>query len=109
MTVLNNLMEATIMQIPLMIALTWKAASEKAAIYRAIDAIKDGHDKQIYLLDKTLSLLVQEFQSTRLSLEDKLSGQGRRFGSKFERVDKKLEDAIDFKIIICKLDELKDR
>ncbi|MTJ11844.1 hypothetical protein FJR11_04380 [Anabaena sp. UHCC 0187] len=109
MTTINNLMETVLMQVPLIIALTWKAATEKAAIYRAIDAVKDGHDKQLYLLDKNLSLLTQESQASRLSLEDKVSGQGKRFGSKFERIEKKVEDVIDFKIIVCRLEEMKDR
>jgi hypothetical protein len=54
-------------------------------------------------------LLIQESQTSRLSLEDKITGQGKRFGSKIERLEKRVDDTIDFKIIICKLDEIKDR
>jgi hypothetical protein len=103
---LKLLTEFALMQIPLIIGIIWKTAAEKSAIYRAIDAVKDGHDRQIGLLDKNLSLLTQESQISRLSLDEKITGQGKRFGSKFDRLEQKINETIDFKLIISKLENL---
>ncbi len=103
---MQNILEFAAMQIPLLIGVTWKTASEKAAIFRAIDSVKDSHDKQIALLERNLALLTQESQLGRGSLEEKVSGQGKRFGSKFERLERKVDDVIDYKVIIAKLDSI---
>jgi hypothetical protein len=103
---IDNITEIVVSQIPLIIGLVWKAAAEKAAIYRTIDFVKDSHDKQLSLLDKNLSLLTQESQSARLSLDEKLVGQGKRFGSKFERIERRVEDVLDYKVIISQLDKI---
>ncbi|MTJ56019.1 hypothetical protein FJR38_26900 [Anabaena sp. UHCC 0253] len=106
MSSLNNLMELAIAQLPLAIAFTWKAAGEKHALYKAIDNVKDSHDRLIAALDKNLSLLAQESQSSRNSLEEKVAGQGKRFGAKFERLERKVDDVIDYKVILDRLDNL---
>lgn len=104
----QNILDFAVMQIPLLIGLTWKTAAEKAAIFRAIDAVKDSHDRRLGLLEKSLALLTQESQLSRASLEEKVSGQGKRFGSKFERIEKKV-DVIDYKIILSKLDSISNK
>ena len=83
--------EYLLAQIPFFLGLTWKAASEKAAVVKSIEAVKTASERELSLLDKNLSLLALESQTSRSSLDEKISGQGRRFAGKFERIESSIE------------------
>jgi hypothetical protein len=102
----TSLLEAIIGQIPTLITAVWWAARQKSDLEKIIDSVKDNHDLQIRLLDKTVSLLTQEFQTFRSSFDEKLTGQGKRFGSKFERLEDRVNEVIEFKVLDKKIDFL---
>lgn len=93
------------MQLPSIIWLTWKAASEKASIYKEIDAVGDSLGKLLSSLDKRLDLHIQDSHAARESLTEKIQGQGKRFGAKFERLEDRVNDAICVQRIETKIDK----
>ncbi|MBD2571353.1 hypothetical protein [Anabaena lutea] len=92
---INDFMEIALMQLPSIIWLTWKAASEKAAIYKEIDAVGDSLGKLVNSLDKRLDLHIQDSHAARESLTEKIQGQGKRFGAKLDRIEAKLDKCVE--------------
>lgn len=103
------LLEFITTQVPLIIAAVWYIARQKALLEKMIDAVKDSQDKQIALLDKMLSLLTLDFHSFKSNTEEKITGQGKRFQSKIERIEDKILQTINLQNIEKKIDYLLDK
>lgn len=84
-------LEVIAMQIPIIIGFIWWAAGEKAKIYQAIDNVKDNLEGEFNQLDKRVDLHIQDSHHARDSLSERISGQGKRFGSKFNRIERYIE------------------
>lgn len=94
----EKILEIVIMQSPIAVGFIWWAAGEKAKVYITIDALKDNLKETINQIDKRLDLHIQDSHAARDSLTEKISGQGKRFGSKFERVERYIELLVKRKI-----------
>lgn len=94
----EEIVELIIMQIPVVIGFIWWAAGERAKVYVSIDSLKDGLKDLINQLDKRVDLHIQDSHSARDSLAEKITGQGKRFGAKLDRIERYIELLIKRKI-----------
>lgn len=94
----QSIVDFMLMQIPALICGIWWAANEKAKIYAAIDNVKDSLMASFSQMDKRLDLHIQDSHHARETLTEKVAGQGKRFGSKFDRLERYIEKIIGEKI-----------
>lgn len=120
MTTVNisqELVIQVIAQIPVIIGFTWSIASEKNKLEqrinqvefnleRAIDNVNDTHSTILNSIDKRLDLHIQSSITARESLNERLQGQGKRFGSKFERLERRVDEVLNLNVIIEKLNRM---
>lgn len=92
------ILEVALMQIPSLIGLVWWAGIERAKLYEEIDAVQDFLKDLYTQLDKRVDLHIQDSHHARESLNERVTGQGKRFGSKFERIERYIEKLVGDKI-----------
>lgn len=86
----EKILEVAAMQIPIVIGFIWWVAGERAKVYVAIDDIKDKLESNFNQLDKRLDLHIQDSHHATDSLGERIAGQGKRFGAKFNRIERLL-------------------
>lgn len=92
------LIEVALMQIPAIIGCIWWAGVERANIYDAIDEVNDSLKELYSQLDKRVDLHIQDSHHARETLSERVAGQGKRFGEKFERVERYIEKLVGEKL-----------
>ncbi|WP_414550507.1 hypothetical protein [Anabaena sp. CCY 0017] len=91
------------------VGFVWRIARMEAAIYKDIDRVKDGVEKQLYLIDKRLDLHIQDSIASRDSFTYRLDGQGSRLGGEIENLKKRASGIIVFERLESKLDEFLEK
>jgi hypothetical protein len=102
-------MEFILMQIPGLVVLVWWAAAQKHLIYTEIDDLGDNLKERITSLESLLNLHIQESRMSRESISERVQGQGRRFGSKFKRLEQRVGAVLDFNILLDKVSKIQEK
>lgn len=102
----QQVFESIVMQLPAIISFIWWVAKEQHKIYTAISSLKEDIRNQLSLVDKRLDLHIQDSHAARESISEKVTGQGKRFGAKIERLEHLLDKNLDFKRLEEKIEKL---